>query len=356
MAFGNFSDTHDDHVRIWIVYFYNLSGNLGLVTGPIYAAYIVETIGWRWIFYIAAIASAVSAVLVLMLKESHSDLLLEKKAAAIRKETDADIKTEFSEREITFKSYAQQSLVRPLQFLVTEPIVTFCAILCSIAYGLIYGSTESLTIVYESFGWSEANTSLAFLAVALGLILDIIPRFYDDYIFNKYKRENRQITAETKITSFAFAAPSLAVGLWIFGWTIPPDVHTSWVPSMIGLVLIGFSTNDFSHVLFGYVTDSYGSTAASAVASLSLSRTLVAAAFPLFINQMYDGLGSNVATSILAAVATLFAFTPFLFLGYAGKLKSMSHYAVKDDDGDGQGGEDEEEKKQETNQAEGGGV
>ena len=106
---------------------------------------------------------------------------------------------------------------------------------------------------------------------------------------------------------------------------------------MIGLVLVGFAANDFAYVLFGYVTDLYGPYAASAVASLSLSRTLVAAAFPLFTTQMYEGMGSNVATSILAAVATVFAFTPFLFLVHAEKLAGMSKFAQKD------GGEEKEE-------------
>jgi hypothetical protein len=43
---------------------------------------------------------------------------------------------------------------------------------------------------------------------------------------------------------------------------------------------------------------------------------------------MYTGLGSNVATSILAAVAGAFAFTPFLFLRYGEKLRHRSKFAA----------------------------
>jgi hypothetical protein len=42
---------------------------------------------------------------------------------------------------------------------------------------------------------------------------------------------------------------------------------------------------------------------------------------------MYSGLGSNVATSIIAAVATVFAFTPFLFLKFGKQLRQKSQFA-----------------------------
>lgn len=104
------------------------------------------------------------------------------------------------------------------------------------------------------------------------------------------------------------------------------DVH--WIVSMIGLVLIGFAANDFAVVLFGYTTDSYTVYAASGVATLSFTRTIVAAIFPLFITQMYTGMGPNLAMTVFAATATAFAFTPFLFLEYGKALRYKSKYAA----------------------------
>ncbi|KAF4494995.1 multidrug resistant [Fusarium agapanthi] len=276
VAFGNFDDMYNAEHRIWVVYVYTILGMLGLALGPIYSTYITSSIGCV---------------------------------------------------------FAQNALFRPLQFLVTDPLVFFCAVLCAIAFGLIYGLTESLTIVYTAppFNFSQNSSSLAFLAIAIGEVLNILPRMYDAHIYKKYRRTHRRILPESKIISFAIAAPSLAIGLWLFAWTIPPRVtNVPWPVSMIGLVMIGFSANDFSYVLFGYATDSYGGHAASAVSAISLTRTLAAAVFPLFTHQMYTGLGSNVATSILAAVASLFAFTPFLFLRYGSRLRHRSKFAADD--------------------------
>lgn len=283
--------------------------------------------------------------------------MLDAKVKRINKETGKQLKADGADQGFSLKDFVKVSLFRPLMFLVTEPLVTFCAILCSIAYGLIYGSTESLTIVYESFGFSETSSSLSFIALLIGLLLNVIPRIYEHWLFQKFEREDRTITPETKIRSFAVACPALAIGLWIFAWTVPPLVNgVPWAISMIGLILIGFSTNDFAYILFGYMTDAYGEYAASAVSSLSLSRTLVAAAFPLFTTQMYDGLGSNVASSILAAVATLFAFTPILFLTYGQRLRKKSKFASNESsDGHDDDGEGDEEKggKQESRKVEG---
>ena len=101
---------------------------------------------------------------------------------------------------------------------------------------------------------------------------------------------------------------------------------------MIGLVLVGYATNDLSYILLGYLTDSYGPYAALAFAALSLSRTLMAAIYPLFTYTMYSGLGGNLATSIFAAIAAMFCITTVVFIRYGRKLRGMSPFAKGDDD------------------------
>jgi MFS family permease len=79
-----------------------LLGNRGLVVGSIYAAYIVETIGLRWVFYIATIASGISAVAALGMKESRATSLLDQRVEKIKKETGYDnLKAESSVQKLT---------------------------------------------------------------------------------------------------------------------------------------------------------------------------------------------------------------------------------------------------------------
>lgn len=338
VAFGSIEDMWAAQIRIWVVYWYTVSGFVGLVLGPIYSSYITQVYGWRVVFYVSAIVAAISTVLSFFMKETKATQLLQTKVDAIHSKTGRDdLNGPSSSEGFSVKSFVKDSLFRPLQFLATEPIVFFCSALCAIAFGLIYGLTEGLTVSYTNppfdNTFSETSSSLAFIAILVGILLDILPRFYDDYLFRKFRKEHRRLVPETKIRSFALACPALAIGLWIFAWTIPPRVtNVHWIVSMIGLVFVGFATADLSYVLFGYCTDSYGQYAASAVSSLSTTRTIAAAVFPLFSYQMFSGLGANIAATILAAVATLFAFTPIVFLKYGRTLRKKSKVAADDED------------------------
>ncbi|MCJ1447616.1 MAG: hypothetical protein MMC23_008127 [Stictis urceolatum] len=349
VAFGSFDDMFKSETRIWIVYIYTLFGNCGLVLGPIYSAYVSTYAGWRWVFYISTIVSGFGIFASYFLNESRTGYLLELKVKEIHQETSTSSLKVPHKEKITLRSFLQTSLFRPLLFLVSEPMVFSCAVLMAISFSLIYGLTEGITVVYSSppFSFSESTTSsLPFLALLVGLVVDILPRFYEQRKFSRYRAQHRPLLPETKIDSLALAAPALAIGLWLFAWTVPPLVtNVHWIASMVGLAFVGFATNDLSYLLFGYLTDSYGQYAASACAALSLSRTLMAGIFPLFTETMYEGLGANKATTVFACVATVFCATPVVVIRYGERVRRMSPWArgsvEKGDEGEGEGGGEE---------------
>lgn len=315
---------------------------MGLVLGPIYSAYVSTYAGWRWVFYSSTIVSGVGLFASVFLHESRADYLLELKVASTKAAIGFDCTLRVPEKKhINFHTFVHEGLFRPILFLVTEPIVICCAVLMTISFSLIYGLTEGLTVVYTLFGFNESTTSsLAFIPLLLGLILNVLPRCYDQATFTRYRKQAKQIRPETKARSLVTACPALALGLWLFAWTIPPRVqNVHWVVSMLGLVLVGYATNDLAYILFGYLTDSYGPFAASACSALSFSRTVMAAIFPLFTYEMYTGLGGNVATTVFAALATVFCITPFLFLRYGRSLRRMSKWAQAEE-GDGKADEE----------------
>ena len=307
---------------------------MGLVTGPIYSSYMTAYAGWRWVFYVSTIVSGIGLIASWFLHESRTAYLLDVEAKLVQESLgDKSLRIPEGHR-YTLRSFAKDCLFRPLEFLVTEPIVICCAVLMTISFSLIYGLTEGLTVVYANFGFAESTTSsLSFIPIFLGLLFNVLPRVYDQKLFSRYRKHKIPVRPETKVNSLKTSCPALAVGLWLFAWTVPPHApHVHWIVSMIGLVLVGYATNDLSYILFDYLTDSYGPYAASACAALSLSRTLMAAIFPLFTYTMYSGLGGNLATSIFTAVATMFCITPVVFIRYGRKLRGMSRFAKGDDD------------------------
>ncbi|KAJ9624488.1 hypothetical protein H2203_005300 [Taxawa tesnikishii (nom. ined.)] len=154
-----------------------------------------------------------------------------------------------------------------------------------------------------------------------------MPRLWDLRVMNRRTQNGEDIQPEDKIIGFAIAAPALAIGLWLFSWTIPPFVHTHWIVSMLGLALIGFAANEFAYTLNGYLADSYTIYASSGLAVLAFLRGIISGCMPLFAHQMFAGLGSNVAGSIIAAVASLFCITPYVFFKHGKSLRERSNFA-----------------------------
>jgi hypothetical protein len=282
----------------------------------------------RWIYYTSAIVTAVTILFLIVIRESRPTKLLSEKLGELEKTFNEKLEPRDNpDATPNGRALVEVVLLRPARLATTEPIVIMVSLLSATAWGLVYLFTESLTVVYSLYGWAETTTSLAFLAIGLGIPIGILPRLWDVHVITQSKRRNRDIKPEDKIYGFVIAAPMLAVGLWLFSWTIPPYVHTHWLVSMVGLVFIGFAANEFAYTLNGYLADSYTFYASSGLASLAFLRALVSGLMPLFAYPMFSGLGGNVAGSILAAVASLFCLTPIIFLKYGKSLRERSQFA-----------------------------
>ncbi|KAL4932545.1 major facilitator superfamily domain-containing protein [Aspergillus undulatus] len=313
---GSIEDQYSSRPRLWFLWLWNCCTVLGLGTGPIYASYIIDAIGWRWVYHTAAIVSAVVFLLVLFLRENRPTTILS---------NDADVPN--PDRIGNWRELLQIIVIRPTRLGITEPIIILASVLSATAWGIVYLFTESFTVVYGGFGFSTRASSLPFIAIFPGVLASGVVRLWDYNLLIRREKAQQSTVPEDKIGGFALAAPALAMGLWIFGWTVPPMVHVHWIASMFGISLIGFAANEFSFTLSGYIADAYTIYAGSAMAATAVLRGVAAGCMPLFAYPMYSGLGSNVATSILAAVATVYCVTPFIFLKYGRQLRERSPFA-----------------------------
>lgn len=78
-----------------------------------------------------------------------------------------------------------------------------------------------------------------------------------------------------------------------------------------------------------YLIDTYGMmNGASAMAANGLARYGLGAAFPLFTFQMYERLGIDWATSLLAFVSLAMLPIPWIFFKYGPAIRAKSQYDV----------------------------
>ena len=106
---------------------------------------------------------------------------------------------------------------------------------------------------------------------------------------------------------------------------IVPIIGAAFLAASINIELVGF---------LSYLSESYLMWAASAQAGNTVMRSSIAAAAPLYTQQMFKSLGVAGGGSLIAGVAVLLAPIPFVFYKYGGKIRSKSKFTptVVDDD------------------------
>ena len=352
---GSIEDIWNSRERIWVVFAWEVVAIIGLVVGPIMGTYVTtSSLGWyrskhrspflgemlilnrKWIFYIAVMIMGCTFGLSLGMHESRPSQVLKRKVRAIHETTGYNLRFKNPDPAPSLQSIVTTALARPLRLFFTEPIVFLVAVMSSFVFALIYLFAEAFPTIYSlaPHNFDERQSSLALIPLAVGLIFGVPLRLYDLHTDSVRSRLNRAPVPEDKLVGFYVAAPILAAGLWWFAWTIGPLVRIHWIASMVALLLIGFCTNEFDTVLSGYLTDTYRTYAASANAPSAVLRALLSAAFPLFGRSMFRRLGSNVATSILAGLATAFCVTPFIFKRYGERIRLAGKFARSSSDAD----------------------
>ncbi|QIW96717.1 hypothetical protein AMS68_002235 [Peltaster fructicola] len=325
---GSIEDVFNTKARVWMIFVWATVGNVAVCVGPIYGSFVTQNLGWQWVLYMPAIGLGILFLFCLTLQETRPSLLLQREVDAARKKLPMpEIKILNPDAAPGLKALIALTLLRPIHLLFTEPIVMAVAFIGTVTCALFYLQAESIPLVFESYGWSPASASLGFIPVILGCLASFFVRFLDQAKLRRVVHSRRRIEPEDKLTGFAIAAPALAFGLWAFGWTIPPVTRVHWIVPMLAQFFVGFALNENYYTLTGYLADSYTIYAASGFAGLVLSRASTCAVIVPFTRPMYVNLGYNVATSILAAIATIFCAAPVVFMKYGKRLREASRFA-----------------------------
>ncbi|KAL9612363.1 MAG: hypothetical protein Q9167_003050 [Letrouitia subvulpina] len=267
-------------------------------------------------------------LLCLGLRESRPSILLEQYVSIVRElEPGKKLLVRNPDKVKDLRTLIRITLIRPLRLLCTEPIIMIVSFIGSVVNTIFYLFVEAFPVVYDDFGFSERQASLIFVGIGVGLCFGFFPRMYDRHIIKIRQKKGQVLEPEDKLFGFALATPVLAVSFWWFAWTVPPYSHTSWVVSALALVPAGFALNELCYTLEGYLADSYTIYAASAFAGFSLSRSLVGAVVMPFAHQMYSGLSANIASSILASVATCFCAASYVLIRHGYEIRGRSAFA-----------------------------
>ncbi|KAL2818512.1 major facilitator superfamily domain-containing protein [Aspergillus cavernicola] len=292
---------------------------IGPSSGPVLGGFINYHAHWRWTYYILIIWSAVLLLaIVLFAPETRFP-------ARVRDEAPKK-----SNRHPATRSLAL-SLLRPFQMLFLEPMCLCLDLYSAVLLGILYLFFGAFPLVFKTnHDMNLWQVGLTFLGIITGMLLAAA----SNPLWNSIRQRlmdkceaDRNSEPEYRLPPAILGAVFIPVGLFWFGWTTYSTVH--WIAPVIGSAVFGCGVLLVFTGVFTFLVDAYPNYAASALAANGFVRCSFAAAFPLFGNQMYEKLGYQWATSVLAFITLAMMPFPLLFLRYGKVLRKRSKFAVE---------------------------
>ncbi|KAM5356928.1 hypothetical protein ACJ41O_003574 [Fusarium nematophilum] len=332
-AGGVISDVFHIEERSIAMGVFSLAPAMGPTLGPFIGGYLGAGEGWRWVMGLMAIIAGTFWILgIFLVPETYAPMILKHRAQALSNMTGRVYKSEF---EQTGKVEApsvilKKALLRPWLLLFVEPIVLILSIYTAIVYGTLYMLFGAYPVVFQlERGWSAGKGGLAFLGVAVGMVLALPVVATINLWYMKITKEAKDgvVPPEARLPGSMIGGIAVPVGMFWFAWTTYTSVH--WMSPIAAGVPFGLGLTLIFHSIFNYLIDAYSVYAASVLAANTVLRSLFGAAFPLFTRQMYDELGTQWASSVPAFLALACLPMPFILWKYGPAIRKRCKYSSK---------------------------
>ncbi|KAF2751627.1 MFS general substrate transporter [Sporormia fimetaria CBS 119925] len=295
---------------------------IGPCVGPIIGGYLIEARGWRWNFYLVAIiAGAFTLINMFLMSETYAPVLLERKAARLRKETGNPHLRSQLDSGLSPKELFKFSIVRPTKMLTRAPICIVISIYCAMTYAYLYILFTTFTAVFtDQYHWRGGVVGLSFLGLGLG---SLIGQWFFTHFGNKTVAKHiaaGDFQPEHRLKLMCLGGFFLPVGLFWYGWSVQAKTH--YMVPMLGTAVLGFALLMTFMPASTYLVDVFTVHAASAMAASTVLRSLTAALIPLSSQDMYRTLGYGWGNSLLAFLSIGLIPVPFVLIRYGERIRA----------------------------------
>ncbi|PIG89752.1 MFS transporter [Aspergillus arachidicola] len=326
---GTFGDMYRPEERAIPMASFSYIAILGTVGAPIYAGFIDQALGWRWVEGIQGLANIPLAIVCFFcLRETRGSVALGKRADLLRKQTGDDRYVAASDLEAPdIKTMLYNSSVKAGKMLITEPVVFAFGLWIAFAWFLTFLFLSVIPITFqEKKGWGEGISGLPYISLCLGTTIGFGLNFLQIRKYNSIVAQNGVAAPEARLYGALFGAVWLPVGLFIYSFTQYAFLH--WIGPFIALVLITIGIFFIFESCYSFTSDCYGESSSSAIAGQGFMRNTLGAVSPLFASQFFHNVGSQYAGLILALVATLLTFIPYILFWWGPALRKRSKLAL----------------------------
>lgn len=180
----------------------------------------------------------ISIFTLLFMRETYAVVLLNRKAARLRRETGNLALVSKSDLGMTPTVLFKHSLIRPLKILLLSPIVLALSVFCAFIFGLTFLPFTTFPSVFEEqYGFSSGITGLAYLGLGIGSIFGVVLfSVLSDKILKK-QANGGEMKPEYRLPLMVYFTPVMPVGFFWYGWSAQAQVH--WIVPILGTMFIG---------------------------------------------------------------------------------------------------------------------
>ncbi|PYH98002.1 synaptic vesicle transporter [Aspergillus ellipticus CBS 707.79] len=326
---GTVADMIAQEKRAGIMAVWALGPILGPVIGPVAGGFLSEAAGWRWVFWVLAIATGVITFACLLLyRESYAPVLLERKAARLRKETgNPNIQSKYYTGPAT-KQWYLDTLMRPIKLLVFSPIVLLLSLFAAVTYGYLYLMFTTITPIFKhTYGWKSGVSGLSYLGFGFGSMIGLsVCGIVSNRIAVKHTARGT-FKPESRLPPMVFTCWLVPVGLFWYGWAAQAQTH--WIVPILGTAVFAMGLMNVFMASNTYLVEAYLKESASVTAASTVLRSLVGAVLPLAGPAMYAKLGYGWGNSLLAFIALGMCGCPLLFWRYGERIRTHPRFQVR---------------------------
>jgi len=322
---GTIADMVSDEYRAVAFSVWSIGPMNGPVIGPVIGGYITQYKGWRFTNWVIVIWAGVAFLMISTIRETYSPVLLQRRAAKLRKDNDDSRYWSRYDIKVGFVELMKINLSRPFVMAVTEPICIFWNSYISLLYGILYLCFVAYPIVYTTErGWSVGKTGLSFVGIGIGSMIAIALATPIKKMIDSHKPdEDGTVPPESMMSIVCIGSILVPVGQLWFSWTCYP-ISIHWAFPIAAGIPFGFGNCVVFIYAGNYLAYSYGIYAASAMAGNAVLRSFLGGTLPLAGPAMYKALGPNWAGTLLGLLQVVSIPIPFLFYKYGHRIRQKS--------------------------------
>ncbi len=148
----------------------------------------------------------------------------------------------------TLKAGLGITLVRPLQMLLTEPMLALLCIYQFFVVGSYYMLIAVIPYVFRvTYRFNVRSQGLSYIPLLIGIVAGVMTVIYRAKSKQKSAEEAKAAglqpqkpTPGSRLFLTMIAGPVLPVGLFWFGWSLRANVH--WISAMFAMSFIAWAT------------------------------------------------------------------------------------------------------------------